>query len=77
MSIQFAMNRVVQGIIELLGILALMSQITWQIVLLVLPIAGACILYQVRTLYFLLTLYVRMLTSLSSHFLHNIGRCIK
>lgn len=49
MSMPFAMNRVVTGIIGVLGILALMSQITWKILLLVIPVSGACTLYQVRT----------------------------
>lgn len=49
MQMPFSLNNFVNDIIVLLGILALMSQITSHILFLVLPIAGGCILYQVCT----------------------------
>lgn len=50
LEVQFAFSRVVNGFLQLLGILVLMAQIKWQILLLVFPIAGACLLYQVLTI---------------------------
>lgn len=49
MAVPYAAQRVMTGTIGLLGVLALMSQVAWQILVLVLPIAVACILYQVCT----------------------------
>ena len=50
LDVQFAFSRVVNGFLQLLGILVVMAQIKWQILLLVFPIAAACLLYQVLTI---------------------------
>ena len=49
MLMPFSLNNFVNDLIVVMGILALMSQITSHILLLVLPIAGGCILFQVCT----------------------------
>lgn len=54
LEIQFSMSRVVNAFMQLLGIFALMSTVTWQVLLLLIPIALACILLQVRTYLFLM-----------------------
>lgn len=57
LEIQFAMSRVVSGTLQFVGIIAVMSQVTWQVLLVVFPFAGACIILQVLTLSLYFTLF--------------------
>lgn len=47
LEIQFVMSRFVNAFLELLGISSLMSTVAWRVLLLVVPVAVACVLLQV------------------------------
>jgi len=47
-SIAYQMGSVAFAVIQLVGIIAVMSQVAWQVFVVFIPVVATCFLYQVR-----------------------------
>ena len=58
-SIAYQMGSVAFAVIQLVGIIAVMSQVAWQVFVVFIPVFAACVWYQVLFFTYLIVLHVK------------------